>query len=82
VDQRPQAAPGPHHRELARPDRRGHGDGSVGRGVIVKHAYARLGTYKGTLTLSDRAGNAATAAFTVFVGETRRGSSSPAGAAW
>jgi hypothetical protein len=45
------------------------GDGSVGRGVIVAHAYARLGTYKGTLTLVDRAGNAASAAFTVFVGD-------------
>lgn len=37
--------------------------------MIVQHAYARLGTYKGTLTLADRAGNAATAAFTVFVGD-------------
>ncbi len=45
------------------------GDGSVARGVIVGHAYARLGTYKGTLTLIDRAGNAAAAAFTVFVGD-------------
>ena len=45
------------------------GDGTVARGVIVQHAYARLGTYKGTLTLADRAGNAATAAFTVFVGD-------------
>jgi PKD domain len=45
------------------------GDGSVARGVIVAHAYARLGTYKGTLTLTDRAGNAAPAAFTVFVGD-------------
>jgi hypothetical protein len=45
------------------------GDGSVGRGPLVAHAYARLGTYKGTLTLADRAGNAATAAFTVFVGD-------------
>ena len=45
------------------------GDGSVGRGPLVAHAYARLGTYKGTLTLSDRAGNAAAAAFTVFVGD-------------
>jgi PKD domain len=45
------------------------GDGSVGRGALVQHVYARLGTYKGTLTLSDRAGNAATAAFTVFVGD-------------
>jgi hypothetical protein len=45
------------------------GDGSVARGVVVAHAYARLGTYKGTLTLTDRAGNAAAAAFTVFVGD-------------
>jgi PKD domain len=45
------------------------GDGSVGRGPLVAHAYARLGTYKGTLALTDRAGNAATAAFTVFVGD-------------
>ena len=45
------------------------GDGSVARGVLVAHAYARLGTYKGTLTLTDRAGNAAAAAFTVFVGD-------------
>jgi len=45
------------------------GDGSVGRGPLVAHAYARLGTYKGTLALADRAGNVATAAFTVFVGD-------------
>ena len=45
------------------------GDGSGDRGVIVAHAYARRGTYKGTLTLVDRAGNAASAAFTVFVGD-------------
>jgi PKD domain len=45
------------------------GDGSVGRGPLVAHAYARLGTYKGTLALTDRAGNSATAAFTVFVGD-------------
>ncbi len=45
------------------------GDGSVAQGVIVRHAYARVGTYRGTLRLSDRAGNAATATFTVFVGD-------------
>jgi hypothetical protein len=45
------------------------GDGSVARGMIVQHAYARLGTYRGTLTLDDRAGNRATATFTVFVGD-------------
>ena len=52
----------------------------MARGVIVAHAYARLGTYKGTLTLTDRAGNAAAAAFTVFVGD-RTGIVTGAGAA-
>jgi hypothetical protein len=45
------------------------GDGTTAQGPIVRHAYAGLGTYKGTLTLVDRAGNPAVATFTVFVGD-------------
>ena len=45
------------------------GDGTAARGEIVRHAYAGTGTYRGTLTLADRAGNAASATFTVFVGD-------------
>jgi PKD domain len=43
------------------------GDGTFGSGVSQSHTYGALGTYNGTLTIKDRAGNSAVKAFSIKV---------------
>lgn len=43
------------------------GDGTSGEGAIAKHKYKDMGTYKGKLTVKDKAGNVGTQDFTVYV---------------
>lgn len=49
------------------------GDGLRARGRVVRHAYARPGRYRGTLTLRDRAGNVGRTRFAVRVDATVTG---------
>jgi PKD domain len=43
------------------------GDGTDGTGVSLSHTYGAPGTYNGTLTIKDRAGNTAVKAFSIKV---------------
>jgi len=45
------------------------GDGTVGYGIFEQHAYASTGTYDVTLTVTDKAGNVATAITEILVEE-------------
>jgi hypothetical protein len=46
------------------------GDGSSGSGPTTTHLYGRVGTFQGSVSVRDRAGNVASAPFTVRVGPT------------
>jgi PKD domain len=52
---------------LASPPLWRFGDGSIGHGSTVQHAYRRTGRYRVTVTAIDQAGNAATSTATVRV---------------
>lgn len=43
------------------------GDGTSGTGAMLSHTYGTPGTYNGTLTVRDRAGNSAVKAFSIKV---------------
>lgn len=43
------------------------GDGTFGSGVSLSHTYGAPGTYNGTLTIKDRAGNSAVKQFSIKV---------------